>query len=283
MSILHNTNVISGIFETTWPQYSWSGMYPEVTGIPVAELCATLTDRGTGYYPADYEVFKDIMVLSYLTYGGTDLQINYVGAGAGDDGQFYTYSKYFPNDINYIEYGIQDTTVNTDDDIAYESIYGSGLSAIYPKAATLLGYHQMFNRGTTVATHEYVTGNNKTYTNNRTKRSIKLNSLSTGNYSKFIMGGRYFDLFIASTATAQNNTGFCGYEQSVNSGNGYLIIGSNDHGQGNTPAAYKLHTSASLNIKSSITLQQMNYLVRVLIVPNKINYCTTSEEFGVIV
>lgn len=283
MSTLHNTNVVSGIFETTWPQYSWSGMYPEITDIPVAELCTTLTDRGTGYYPADYEVFKDMLNLAYLTYGGTDLQISYVGAGAGDDGQFYTYSKYFPNDINYIEYGIQDTTVNIDDDVAYESIYGSGLSAIYPKAATLLGYHQMFNRGTTVATHEYVTGNNKTYTNTRTKRSIKLNSLSTGNYSRFIMGGRYFDLFIASTATAQNNTGFCGYEQSINSGNGYLIIGSNDHGQGNTPAAYKLYTSASLDIKSSISLQQMNYLVRVLIVPNKINYCTTSEEFGVIV
>lgn len=282
LSQYYNTNVISGIFETTWSSYGWSGMYSEGE-TPVSTLCNTLTERGVGYYPIDYEVFKDIMILAYLKYGGTDLQNSYVGAGAGEDGSFYTYSKYYPNDVNYIQYGIQDTRVNTDDDIAYESIYGEGLNVIYPKAATLLGYHQMFNRGTTVSTNEYVTGNTKIYNNTRTKRSIKLNSLTTGNYSKFIMGGRYFDLFIASTASATNITGFSGYEQSISSGTGYLVIGSNDNKQSSTPSAYQFTTTSGLNIISSVTLQNMNYLTRVLIVPNEIKICQTSEEFGVIV
>jgi hypothetical protein len=58
--------------------------------------------RGKGYYPADYEVLKDILILAYAKYGGTDMHLSYVGAGANESGEFASNSSaFFPAGVNY--------------------------------------------------------------------------------------------------------------------------------------------------------------------------------------
>ena len=59
-------------------------------------MCSELRGRSTDYTKydaADYEVMKDIIVLSFVKYGGTDLQLSYVGAGADSSNNILSYAS----------------------------------------------------------------------------------------------------------------------------------------------------------------------------------------------
>jgi hypothetical protein len=80
MSTLYNNEVKSAIYSNANPGYSY--YYPfDANGTAVTAICKELTNRGIGYYAADYEVLKDIIILAYAKYGGTDMHLSYVGAG----------------------------------------------------------------------------------------------------------------------------------------------------------------------------------------------------------
>lgn len=284
MSVLYEEDVTSRTHDSYNDTMKNYGYYPTTTNITVVDTSENLMSK-INYYPADYEVFKDIMNLAFLTYGSTDLQYSHVGSGSykntSNEEVFNNRALFFPTGFNYITKGIQDTKTDLTNDYQYESIYGSGLNAVYPGVATLLGYHQMFRGGTTVSINDQVISG--VYTNSRTNRSVKLNSTSLGNSIAHIMGGKYFDIFGGTTVSATNVSGSSGYEQYSD---GYLVIGDSISTGTVAPYAYKLTTAKvqdnNVPLSTYISYNRLDYLVRVLIVPNSINFCKSAEEFGIV-
>lgn len=271
------------------------GYYKE-TNMSSESLCDLLKMRSVGYYfPMGYETFKDIMVLAYLKYGTVGLHTEEseqglitVGAG-GSEGtsKYMDYSKYFADatNLNYLNWGTQDTKLNSD--ISYSSYQLNAAGKIqYPQIVTLLGYHQLIGGGSTISTDDEINSTQSMYRQYRSGkesrtlvREVKLYTDNSAKYTKSILGGRYFDIFIssaASTYVATATTGFCGL-QSKNTSNGYLTIG-NKIEKDVEAITYQLQSTGN-NPVTQITYTVMQNLVRVVITPDKVNYFTDSTLY----
>lgn len=276
MSTLYNGDVKSAIYPDI-NNSSWGkGYYPmDAHGTAVTSICSELSGKAKGYYAADYEVLKDIVILAYAKYGGTGLHSNYVGAGANESGEFNRNSRYFFNGIDYTTYGVMDTLTSG----TYDSYYTGSIENQYPMVPTLLGYHQFIGRGTTTSVNDIVSIVNKTYSNSRTSRSVKLQSIDNTKYSTYITGGRYVDLFPAKEDTGGASTaGFCGRwtGSSLSSGSAFIEFG---HDSGSTtPVSYNI-SLASSSVTQTVTYNSLKNLQRILIVPDQINIFTDSNLF----
>lgn len=276
MSTLYNGDVKSAIYPDIINSQYGKGYYPmDAHGTAVTSICSELSGKAKGYYAADYEVLKDIIILAYAKYGGTGLHSNYVGAGANESGEFNRASRYFFNAVYYTDYGVMDTSTSG----AYDSYYPGSIENKYPMVPTLLGYHQFIGRGTTTSVNDIVSIVSKTYSNSRTSRSVKLQSIDTTKYSTYITGGRYVDLFPAKEDTGGTSTaGFCGRwtESSLSSGSAFIEFG---HNSGSTiPVSYDI-SLASSSVTQTVTANSLKNLQRVLIVPDQINIFTDSNLF----
>lgn len=276
MSTLYNGSVQSAILKDANPTYGTYYYSFENSGMSVAEICQELQNRGTGYYAADYEVLKDIIILSYAKYGSTDLHISAVGAGADASGQLSFSPSFRPGNVDYTTYGIKDTLTSG----IYDSYYDGALTSVYPKMATLLGYHQAIGQGSTSSSQDIVNVDTKTYSNNRTGRKFKINTTTSVKYNQYILGGRYMDIFGTNAESGTTTTGFCGKENLSNSkGSGFVELGYKAYSTTQSPVGYCLQVTSSITDSTIISNSNMMRLQRVLIVPNQIEYFTDSNLY----
>lgn len=276
MSTLYNNEVKSAIYSNANPGYSY--YYPfDANGTAVTSICKELTNRGVGYYAADYEVLKDIIILAYAKYGGTDMHLSYVGAGYMQNGQPSFIPSYKPN-ADYLVYGIQDTKTSNSE-ISYDSYYEEERENIYPHIATLMGYHQFIGQGTIVSNNDVVNMSNKTYSNNRTGRIFKVYNTTTTKFNTFIMGGRYMDIFGIANDEGISTLGFCGKETGNSSAGSSFIEFGFKIGGSTTPVSYALSYTNGLNVNTSLSYSNLQRLQRILIVPTKINFYTDSNLY----
>lgn len=276
MSTLYNGEVKSAIYSNANSYGSYYYSF-DSHGMAVTSICRELANRGLGYYAADYEVLKDIIILAYAKYGGTDMQISYVGAGFTSEGKPTFIPSFKPGD-DYLVYGIQDTKTTNSDNIYYDSYYDGELEKIYPNMATLMGYHQFIGQGSTVSNNDIVNLTNKTYSNNRTERSFKIYNTSTTKLNTFIIGGKYVDIFGTPAESGNSSTGFCSREVgSSQSGSSFVEFGYK--GNTTTPITYNLSLTDGLNVTTSISYSNLARLQRVLIVPTQIDFYTDSNLY----
>lgn len=276
MSTLYNGGVQSAILKDANPTYGTYYYSFDNSGVSVAEICQELQNRGTGYYAADYEVLKDIIILSYAKYGSTDLHISAVGAGADASGQLSFSPSFRPGNVDYTTYGIKDTLTSG----SYDSYYEGALTNVYPKMATLLGYHQAVGQGSTSASQDIVNVDTKTYSNNRTGRKFKINTTTSIKYNQHILGGRYMDIFGTNAESGTTTTGFCGKENLSNSkGSGFVEFGYKAYSTTQSPVGYSLQVTSSITDATIISNSNMMRLQRVLIVPSQIEYFTDSNLY----
>lgn len=273
MSTLYNNSVISAFLLTANPNYQ--GYYPENSNkTAITTICNTLEGRGQGYYAADYEVLKDIIILAYAKYGGTDMHLSYVGAGADDQGNVSNSFAYFPG-VKYTNYGIADTITTG----KYDSYYQGTLINDYPKVATLMGYHQLVGQGSIVSNNDIVNINTGIYENKRTNRRFKVYSKTNRKHNLYILGGRYVDIF-GNPAEGTSSTGFCSEEVSIgSSGSGFVEFGYKASRTSLSPVAYSLNITNGINAVTSIGWNGLDRLQRVLIIPDKINKIDNSNTF----
>lgn len=276
MSTLYNGGVQSAIFRDANPTYG-TYYYPfENSGTSVAQICVELQNRGTGYYAADYETLKDILILSYAKYGGTDLHISAVGAGADSSGNLSFAPSFRPGNVDYTAYGITDTQTAG----IYDSYYKGSLTNIYPKMTTLMGYHQAIGQGSVTSSSDIVNVDTKTYSNSRTGRKFKINATTSIKYNQYILGGRYMDIFGTSAESGTTTTGFCGRENLSNSkGSGFVEFGFKASASTTSPVSYSLSVTSSISDATIISNSNMIRLQRVLIVPNQIEYFTDNNLY----
>ena len=274
MSTLYNDTVMSAFVGGS--SSMGTGFYPDGSnGVQVSDICNIIKQRGKGYYPADYEVLKDIIILAYAKYGGTDMHLSYVGAGANESGELSYYPAYFPNNVDYTKYGIKDTKTSG----KYDSYYEGDRANEYPEVATLMGYHQLVGTGSTVSYDDIVHYSSKTYENKRTGRTLKIFSETTKKQNLYILGGRYVDLF-GNSAQGTSSTGFCGEEQAGNtSGLGLVNFGYKASRGGLAPVTYSLNLTTNVNVTSQINWSGLERLQRLLIIPDKINKYEDSNTF----
>lgn len=285
LSTITDGQVLSAYLPTYNNIWGTSDWYAE-TNISCSEVCSLLKTRGIGYYfPMGYETYKDIMLLSYLTYGTTALHISKVGAGVDDVGNWPSYSRYIIDGKDYFRMGLQDTKV--DSEINYSSYQVDQTNkSLYPQIVTLLGYHQFIGGGTTISLDDEINVSQMIYRqykdNGDSKelvRQLKIYSPTTAQHNKFIIGGKYFDLFGTSTFAGNKGTasdGFCG-DEVIGNTNGYLSVGKRIK----DPVAavsYSLKATSN-NPTTEVNYSTMNNLVRVMIVPNKITEFTNSELY----
>lgn len=284
-STLYQGEVKSAIYSGISPEnWQTTGFYPQVSGISVRTINNTITSNGKGYYAVDYEVFKDIINLAYAKYGSTGLHSNHVGAGADAQGKFDTYyiGRYFPNtSVEGTKYGINDTIT----DSAFESYYSPEADIKeYPGTSTLMGYYHFVGQGVMTSYLDKITMSNKTYSNERTGRSLKLYTETEVKYNKNIIGGRYFDIFGTSSVygATSSNDGFCGREFTTVSGvtTSPLLIGYRASSSG--VQSYNLQASnvERTSMTTSISYNDINNAQRILIVPDKITYFDTISEYN---
>lgn len=277
MSTLYNNTVKSAILTSANTQYL--GYYPtDADGMQVSEICEVIKSRGQGYYAADYEVLKDIIILAYAKYGGTDMHLSYVGAGANESGAITHSFMYFPTNVDYTKYGVTDTKTSGN----YDSYYEGSVANEYPQVSTLMGYHQLIGYGTTVSYDDIVYYSTNTYENKRTGRTLHIFTNSTSSkHNLYVIGGRYVDLF-GNPATGTSSTGFCGEEKLGNtSGLGLVEFGFKG-ARNAAPVTYSLNLSNNINITTQISWSNLAKLQRLLIIPDKINKYEDSNTFKVL-
>lgn len=280
-----------------------SGYYPISGGdMSITELCSTISGRGVGFYPFDYEAYKEIILLGYLKYGTTYLQAE-VGQGRHSDGTYKWNSvgKYYPNSIAYTKYGEKDTdnteVSNTSSSgvtttYPYVSIYteSNGVTQTFPGISTLMGYHQFVANGGTMSVNDFVDKTNNLM-KTRLGRNIKLFSVSGSSsspssykYANFIQGGRYLDIL----GTGENNvtynvedTGYCISEISESSSSGtagYMICGYQGNYGYTNPAAC-LRVSSNSTPSAIIGTNSLDKILRVMIIPNHLIICDNYTTF----
>ena len=273
VSALHNNKVQSCIL--TGASATGTDFYPETSnGLKVSDVCDAIKSRGKGYYAADYEVLKDIIILAYAKYGGTDMQISYVGAGAKESGTFAFAHKFFPAGLDYTKYGIEDTKTTG----VYDSYYVGERANEFPEVATLMGYHQFIGTGSITSYDDLIYYSTNTYQSTRTGRSVRIFADTNLKQSLYILGGRYVDIF-KNPASGTSSTGFCGEEKSGNtSGLGLLEFGFKN-ARTNAPVTYSLNYTSNIDISTQISWSGLNRLQRILIVPDKINKYEDSNTF----
>lgn len=276
ISAPYNESINSALLLTANNRY-----YPtEGSGKTMRELSSMLKGKGTGYYPFDYESYKDILMLSYAKYGTTNLHGSKVGTGRDSTGGYsrIKVSYYLPNSVDYTEYGVKDT--NTDSD--YVSYYKSNdIDRIYPGVSTLMGYHQFIGQCSVVSDSDLVNRLTDVYSNERTGRKAKLFANNTYRNSLNVQGGRYLDIFgVGETSTGAETTGYCNSEmkeKSTSANSGYLVLGySGAEGYTNVTSCIKISVST---ITSVITNYSISNLLRVLIVPTSTNFIKDSNTY----
>lgn len=249
--------------------------YPtEGNGATIVSNCALINNAG--YYPFDYEAFKNIILLAYAKYGTTAMHSDVVGAGCLADGtNSFNGGKYFPNGIDYTMWGLEDTM----SDGMYDSYYYKDSEIKYPLTATLMGYHQFVCQGSVCSSKDTIKRSNyPVYTNTRTNRSINIYSSTSDRNIAFIQGGRYLDLFGVQYTNATSTTGFCGAEKYTSGTNsaGYLSLGLTN----TTDTKYSIYFEFSNGTPTtSISGWSLSKVQRLLIVPTKINFYNNSSEF----
>ena len=278
-----------------------TGEYPaEGTTMSIANLCKTISDRGAGYYPFDYEAYREVFMLGYLSYGTTYLQ-GEVGQGRQSNGEYKwsSVNQYFPNPlVNYAKEGEKDTkritVTNPSDGISYSyvSIYSSadGVDNKFPAISTMMGYHQFIANGGTISVNDFVDRTNsvlKTRLRNKVKIfSIQGSSSNASSYkhANFIQGGRYLDILgVGENDVTYNseNTGYCLseiMEASSASTAGYLICGYQGY-SGKVKSAACLRVSESTSVTMTSTTSDFDRVLRVLIVPNNLIICDGYDDF----
>lgn len=285
LSTVTDGQILSAYLPTYNDMWATTDWYAE-TNTSCSDVCSLLKTRGIGYYfPMGYETYKDIMLLSYLTYGTTALHISKVGAGVDDVGNWPSHSKYIINGKDYFRMGLQDTKV--DSEISYSSYQvDQSNKSLYPQIVTLLGYHQFIGGGTTISLEDEINVSQMVYRQYKDRgdsrtlvRQLKIYSPTTAQHNKFIIGGKYFDLFGTSTFAGNKGTaseGFCG-DEVIGSSNGYLSVGKRIK----DPVAavsYSLKATSN-NPITEVSYSTMNNVVRVMIIPNKINEFTNSDLY----
>ena len=280
-----------------------AGEYPtEGISMSITNLCKTVSERGAGYYPFDYEAYREIFMLGYLSYGTTYLQ-GEVGQGRQANGEYKwdTVNQYFPNpNVNYAKEGEKDTkrtTITTTSNgisttYQYVSIYSSadGVDNKFPGISTMMGYHQFIANGGTISESDYVDRTNKTL-KTRLRKKVKIFSISGGasnassyKYANFIQGGRYLDILgVGENEVTYNseNTGYCLSEiMESNSAStaGYLICGYQGY-SGKTKAAACLRISDSTAVTMSSNTSDFDRVLRVLIIPNSLIICDNYNDY----
>lgn len=282
MSTLYNGTVQSAIYQNANDinDYYYPYTSTDSEENKVINICTELQNRGVGYYAADYEVLKDIIILSYLKYGRTDLHNNCVGAGYDSSNRPTFAPSFRPGNINYTIYGIQDTLTTASDNTC-DSYYAGSVSNVYPYMATLMGYHQFIGQGSTISNKDSISMNNKMYINNRTGRRLKIYTTTTTRYNRYIIGGRYMDIF-GTNVEGLSSEGFCSKENlATSSGTGLLEFGYKVAVITGTaiPVSYSLSATADSNSETKINAQNLARLQRVLIIPNQINYYNDSDSY----
>lgn len=278
MSTLSNNNVLSAFINGS--SSLGAGFYPDSAhGVQVFDICNTIKQRGKGYYPVDYEVLKDIIILAYAKYGGTDMHLSYVGAGADESGALVYYPAYFPSGVDYTKYGIQDTKTSGN----YGSYYEGDRGNVFPEIATLMGYHQMIGTGTIISYDDVVHYSTKTYESKRTGRTLKIFAGNSKKQNLFILGGRFADIFGTGVDGGTSSTGFCGEELAGNtSGIGLVEFGYKASRSGSAPVTYSLNLTTNINVTTQINWSGLSRLQRLLIIPDKINKYEDSNMFKVL-
>ena len=278
MSTKYNNEIKSAIYNIN-QQGASAGSYPYTSNfeaVSIEKVSEYFNALHQNYYPVDYEVLKDIIILAYATYGRTDLQYYCVGAGFNNEGKKETHSiAYYNPGVNYLDYGIQDTKSRViDDNGSYISVYNDGQN---PKVETLLGYHQLIYTGSTAAYQDKVTYNQ--YNNTRTGRSFRLPEYGNDIQTKYILGGRYFDIFpVATTTQTTNVEGYCGKWVNKNHSNACILFGSSSITPSSVPSGYEL-SLCDITSKSAISSISMQRLTRVLIYPNNIIFAKNKSEY----
>lgn len=284
MSTKYNNEIKSAIYNISQKgpepgSYPYTSNFEAVSIEKVSEYFNALHQN---YYPVDYEVLKDIIILAYATYGRTDLQYYCVGAGFILDGtterkELYNISRYKPG-IDYIKYGIQDTksrVIQGSNEGSYISLYDDGRN---PKVETLLGYHQLIFTGSTTAYQDKVTYNTQ-YSNTRTGRSFIIPQYSNDIQTKYILGGRYFDIFpVNTTSQTTSVNGYCGKWKNSSYDSACILFGPSSISSSTVPSGYELSLCESTS-KSAIGSNTMQRLTRVLIYPNNIIFAKNKLEY----
>ena len=280
-----------------------NGEYSSVgSTMSIPNLCRTISERGAGYHPFDYEAYKEIFMLGYLNYGTTYLQ-GIVGQGRQPDGTYKwnTVNLYFPNpNVNYAKEGEKDTTCTTISNIIdgvnvtypYVSIYSSanGVDNKFPGISTMMGYHQFIANGGTVSQSDFV-DRTKLVLSTRLREKVKLFSISGSSsnassykYANFIQGGRYLDIVgVGENDSTYNseNTGYCLseiMESSSSSTAGYLICGYQGY-SGKTKSSACLRVSDSTDTKMSIGSSDFDKVLRIMIIPNTLIMCSDFNDY----
>lgn len=274
--------------------------------LTIPELCSTISQRGSGYAPFDYDAYREIFLLGYLKYGTTWLQ-NEVGQGRQADGT-YGWSKvgrYFPATqpaVNYAKYGEQDTKAtsvsNTDNstgitrEYPYVSIYAEeGASSVFPAVSTLMGYHQMISNGGTISSNDYINKTDRLLTT-KTKRTLKVFSIMGGSstmssykFARYIQGGRYLDILgVGENDTTYNDekSGYClteMMEAATGSTAGYLVCGYQGNNQYTPDVAACLRITSGTSVNSSIDVNSLDRVLRVMIIPNNLIICSDYTNY----
>jgi hypothetical protein len=93
---------------------SYNNYYSSNNDELVSVACKN-TENIKGYYAADYEVMKDIIILSYAAKGEVGLHNKSVGASFVPNNPYDARrALYYPNNVNWTEFGIEDTVTNGD-------------------------------------------------------------------------------------------------------------------------------------------------------------------------
>ena len=141
-----------------------------------------------------------------------------------------------------------------------------------------MGYNNLVNSITqqSAGQDNYV-ASTKTYKNSRTGRTLKLHTQGGSNYIRFIMGGRYFDLFgNGKIGNATNISYMCGMQGLPTDNNIYkMTLG----GYSTTPCVYQFNFVQNPEMYTPGDWGTPANLVRLLIIPDKYNIINDSNTF----
>lgn len=275
LSAPYNDSVNSAIY----PNIDQYGRYSKAgNAMSVKEMSNYVKNRGIGYNPFGYEEYKDILMLAYAFYGTTALHSKKVGTGRSDNAdynQLYN-SSYFPNFVDYTEYGDADTITNGEDYVSYYTD-----DRIIPGIATLMGYFQFIGQGSTMSSNDIVERSKMLYSNSVNGRKVKLFSTSSVKYGLNIQGGRYLDLFgTGESSSGTSTTGYCVAEdmEGNSSSPGFLEIGYQGYQNPGSVASCRMRVTLS-TASAVITDWTLQRILRISIVPTSVTFVNNSSEY----